>query len=897
MDNYLSGEDSEEAALQRYTEACKMLESAGMIFDKWSSNQSSIIKEFEDQQVLTEQKKVLGLKWIPSRCQQDLLGFEGFFCADDAIPNTKRSLLSIICRIFDPLGLVGPYILQAKILFQEIWRAGLSWDAPLPEDMASEFQAWMKSGESLNNLHFARAYFPGLPWRPIEDQVEIHAFGDASERAYGTCIYIRIWTSAGYRVALVMSRNRVAPIKKVSLPRLELLSSLLCARMAEYVRSALGILRTKITCYTDSTVSLWWIKGDPLRFKTFVANRVSEIQSLIPPSQWQHCPGRYNPADVASRGMRGSELASCSLWLNGPTWLSIYESFPHADSVSPRPPLHVSLETKTITCLATESLPYFCDFTRYSLLSKVINIVARVLRFTNNSKPHSVKRNGPLSSEERLDAQIQLWRIVQYEAYSQEIEQIHKGRPLQKATTLGNLYPFLDENGLLRVQGRVQFSELSYDAKHPIILPPSHVTLLLVRFQHGFLKHAGLNTLLSSLRSQFHIIGARKLAKTVIKYCVPCQRQDSRPCNQVAAPLPADRVRQAPPFSVCGLDHAGPLFCKGSDQKYYILLFTCATTRAIHLEITPSLNLPDFIIAFRKMAARRGVPAVVYSDNARTFIAAARELSKLYGIHSPRWKLIIPRSPWWGGWWERLVRSVKSSLRKTVGNRSLVLKDLEATLCEVEASINSRPLTKLTSELGDGPLTPAHFLRGQPQDQRLANHDLPDISALQLSELYSSKQTALTKFWEVWRNNYIANLPPTVPNHREGKQLQVGDLVLIRDEPPISRLKWPMGKVTKLYVGRDNKVRAVDLKTATSMLSRPIQKLHKLELYSSENFNSNFNDDLGTDPQGEAHMAFNDQETSVEKEASVENEDGHQSDSITVTRSGRVSKPPDRFRN
>ena len=247
--------------------------------------------------------------------------------------------------------------------------------------------------------------------------------------------------------------------------------------------------------------------------------------------------------------MRGSELASCSLWLNGPTWLSIYESFPHADSVSPRPPLHVSLETKTITCLATASLPYFCDFTRYSLLSKVINIVARVLRFTNNSKPHSVKRNGPLSSEERLDAQIQLWRIVQYEAYSQEIEQIHKGRPLQKATTLCNLYPFLDENGLLRVQGRVQFSELSYHAKHPIILPPSHVTLLLVRFQHGFLKHAGLNTLLSSLRSQFHIIGARKLAKTVIKYCVPCQRQDSRPCNQVAAPLPADS--QTGPTFLC----------------------------------------------------------------------------------------------------------------------------------------------------------------------------------------------------------------------------------------------------------------------------------------------------------------------------------------------------------
>ena len=346
VDNYLSGADSKEEALQRYTEACEMLEPAGMIFDKWSSNQSSMIKEFQDQQVLTEQMKVLGLKWIPSSAEEDdFLGFEGFLSQDDAIPSTKRAVLSIICRIFDPLGLIGPYILQAKILFQEIWRAGLSWDAVLPEDMASEFQDWMESGESLKDLYLTRSYFSGLPWRPIEDQIEIHAFGDASERAYGTCLYLRVWTNSGYRVALVMSRTRVAPIKRGSLPRLELLSALLCARMAEYVRAALGLDRTTVTCYTDSTASLWWIKGDPLRFKTFVANRVSEIQTLVPPGQWEHCPGRYNPADIASRGLRGNELAASDLWINGPTWLSQFGSFPHADKVSPHPPLHVNLET------------------------------------------------------------------------------------------------------------------------------------------------------------------------------------------------------------------------------------------------------------------------------------------------------------------------------------------------------------------------------------------------------------------------------------------------------------------------------------------------------------------------------------------------------------------------
>ena len=164
--------------------------------------------------------------------------------------------------------------------------------------------------------------------------MELHAFGDASERAYGACIYLRLPLVQGYQVSLVIARTRVAPIKKLSLPRLELMSALLCARLVTFVRSALDLDHSKITCYSDSTVSLGWIKADPLKLKTFVGNRVSEIQSLVSPSNWLHCPGRYNPADLASRGMDGNELQSCKSWWTGPEWLSQYEKIPYNEGVS-----------------------------------------------------------------------------------------------------------------------------------------------------------------------------------------------------------------------------------------------------------------------------------------------------------------------------------------------------------------------------------------------------------------------------------------------------------------------------------------------------------------------------------------------------------------------------------
>ena len=304
---------------------------------------------------------------------------------------------------------------------------------------------------------------------------------------------------------------------------------------------------------------------------------------------------------------------------------------------------------------------------------------------------------------QNINKQRHLWSklVITHKASCPEMEQIGKGRPSQRMSTLGKFHLFLD---VLLVQGRIQYLDFNYGTKHPI-KPPLPQFSLLVRLQHVYLRRVGLET---------------------SKYCVPCQRYGLRTCNQVGVPLPSDIVRQVPPFSVCGMDCTGPLCFRGSSNKYYLLLCTCVTTRRIHLKLRSSWNLPDFIYAFRKLAARQGVPTGVYSDNACTLAAAATELSRIYGIHAPTWRQIVQHTPWWGVWWKQLICLVKSTHHKTVGNRSLIQQ------------VSKEVYIKLPSNLGKGPLTSACFLRGQLQDERLEMHDLLDRTVLIFLEIFAN---------------------------------------------------------------------------------------------------------------------------------------------------------------
>ena len=320
VDNFLTGANTVAEALSKYSEAHSIMSKANMDLTKVVSN-SQVITDIYGSNTFefkNGELSILGLNWNPV---EDVFKFKPIELHSD-VNVTKRVVLSVLAKIFDPIGYLSPYVMYGKLLFQDIWKEGLNWDSELPDEFKNRFMNWIESSKHFESFSLPRCYFPQAYW-PSEN-VEIVAFGDASTKGYGSVVYLRRKLENGdYDCQIVMSKSRVAPLKKITLPRLELLASLLCARLVAYVMNALKLSKnTKITCFTDSTITLAWIQSDANCRKLFVANRVLEIQSLTPPSCWRHCSSESNPADLISRGVLADQLVSNSLWLHGPENLS-----------------------------------------------------------------------------------------------------------------------------------------------------------------------------------------------------------------------------------------------------------------------------------------------------------------------------------------------------------------------------------------------------------------------------------------------------------------------------------------------------------------------------------------------------------------------------------------------
>uniref|UniRef100_A0A5S6QML0 Integrase catalytic domain-containing protein n=1 Tax=Trichuris muris TaxID=70415 RepID=A0A5S6QML0_TRIMR len=248
-------------------------------------------------------------------------------------------------------------------------------------------------------------------------------------------------------------------------------------------------------------------------------------------------------------------------------------------------------------------------------------------------------------------------------------------------------------------------------AKHPLVN-------LLIREEHERLCHAGVLLTMNKLREKYWILGGRRTVRSVIAGCVRCKRFKAQRIEVPPVTLPLDRVREASVFEVVGVDLAGPLLMK-TGRKAWVVLFTCAVYRAVHLELISSLSTEAFVQSMRRFVARRGRPSIVYSDNGTNFIGTREALRKVdwekvkergssQGI---LWKLTPPTAAWWGGWWERLIRMLKELLRRTLGNTLLTYEELFTVLCDCEAVMNSRPLTYVSDGVADlEPLTPSMFL-------------------------------------------------------------------------------------------------------------------------------------------------------------------------------------------
>ncbi|GFR71744.1 Gypsy retrotransposon integrase-like protein 1 [Elysia marginata] len=832
VDDWLTGADTETEIMDMMSEADEIMQKGGFPLSKWASNCqlakdefSKVFNGFTDIECL----KVLGVSWMT---KNDCFTFQTLQVLDHP-PFTKRLLLSVTARLFDPLGFLTPFSITLKILFQQAWRQGFDWDDVLPEEFQKELKLWMAGLLNIQEWQIPRR-ISAQAWSAA-DQKELVAYADASEKAYGACIYLKTTKDNNSEVILLMSRVKVAPLKKITLPRLELLAALLGARLLKFTKTALNLDgNIHYSCWTDSQIVLSWIKSDPIKWKQFVSNRVSEIQELTSPECWQHCPGKDNPADLLTRGIPAKELTSSTLWIHGPDWLKQPRKTQKQDVITSEVCELAEEAIENPILIATMQITHkenVLDYKRFSSLTKLTRTIAWVLRFVKNTRRHGKRLSGDLSTDELEEGKLRLLLWMQNDFYSEEISDLQRGSPVKRSSSIAKLSPFLADNGLLRIKGRLDMAPLLYDEKHPILLPKCHASLLLVKAQHDMMKHAGVNTLISTLRSKYWIVSVRALAKKVCRSCIHCQRQDKRPLDQTPSQLPEDRVKRSPPFSVVGVDHAGPLVCSDTgDKKMYILLFTCAVIRAVHIELVNSLSLEDFLMAFKRFSARRGQPSIIYSDNAQTFKGASKIIQREMGLSKLVWKFSVPLAPWFGGFWERLIRSIKSSLRKTLGNKLVTRTLLETLLHEIEACINSRPLTYI--EESGMALTPSHFLIGRNSPLlpvEVVDHCQDGDS---LVSRHGLQREIIESFWQIWLEKYIRNLPPLMQK-KQNSNIKVGSVVLLREEGK-PRLRWPLGIVTKMFEGKDGLVRAVELKTNKGIITRAIQKLHKLEMLDEE---------------------------------------------------------------
>ena len=813
-----------------------------------------------------EEHKVLGVAW---NFVEDDLVFDLSHVtelASECSP-TKRNIVRLSAKFYDPIGFMSPITVQFKMLFQELCGEKLNWDDEVPHDLKVKWDNLVNELKQMNRIRLSRCYF-----REVDDPVIsciVHGFGDASKAAYAAVTYLVMITTIGIRVKFLAAKTRVAPIERQTIPRLELLSCLILARLVKNVQTALRdeIKLDDPVCWSDSKVALFWITNGNKEWKQFVENRVSEIRNLLPTATWRHCPGRDNPADIPSRGIKPTELTSNELWSCGPEWLTDVETHSCQDEKEITPPKECLVEVRStksrtvnlIVNTTPQTLSNIINIENFGTLDRLVRVTAYVLRFVKILKAKTRKSDldvEPSLTVNEIRESRELW-IKEMQRKLPEKNQFEQWK--------AEFGLYTDEQDIWRCKGRLEKANLPQSAKHPILVDKEHYfASLIVYDSHRRVMHNGVKETLTDIRSQYWIVRGRQFVRKLIGRCSICRRFEGKPYQAPPPPpLPEFRVRETPPFTATGIDFLGPLYVRTHEksEKVWVCLYTRCVTRAVHLDVVPTLTKEGFIRSFRRFTARRGVPSTIVSDNAGTFKAASREIKTMLrdpGIRrffvgmNITWSFNLPKAPWWGGIFERLVKSTKRCLKKTVGGAQLTYEELLTVVAEVEMILNSRPISYVSTEDLQEPLTPSHLLTGRRllsmPEQDIGNDILdPEFSLndKDLSRRMKHLSTLMNHFWTRWRDEYLMELR----NSHRGKNdngkgtIRAGDIVVVHDESQ-PRACWRLGKVERLINGEDGNVRGAIVRISPkgkrpTTLKRSVRLLYPLEVRSDSEAEEN----------------------------------------------------------
>ncbi|KAI5756181.1 hypothetical protein M8J77_022798 [Diaphorina citri] len=853
VDNLVSGVNSEQELSSFFIKSRKIFGEASLNLRSWASNCKN---EFFDNipQELKSQlsvQSVLGMDWDT---KEDTLNVR--FTFDESLGKvTKRTLLSIYGSFYDVMGLWAPSTVKLKFLLQSAWSESKEWDKPV---------------EGVNDLEIIVDDLKAIPSYKIPRLVnisapgtryELHAFSDACATTYAATVYLRCILGNDVTVNLIFSKIKVAPHKQnLTLPRLELLGVLTAFRSLKFVNFSLNLNFDKYYLWCDNQCVLHWLHTTKV-LPVFIKNRIKEIKASPFPIEFKYVRSEDNPSDVCCRqGQSGKDLRVNYLWWNGPRWLKQPHDqwppsnfIPDIDESSYELELISSPQTKVSSVLKVDSTvrkPIDINVEKFSSFRKLCNVTCYVRKFIDVKCRRLESQGGPVTSEQYQAAKVAWLRYIQNNYFLDSIRALKRG---QRDDLCLNLGLCLDENDLLVCKGR--FIELQVNGQNlfPILLPrESHITKIIINDAHGKCFHMGTSQTLAHLRKEYWIPHGRSTVKSVLHRCPTCRKGNCYGPYETPefSFYPDYRLNKNLPFSVSGVDYFGPLYTKDNDSiiPVWCLLFTCLTTRAVHLEVVESETSSDLFLAFRRFIARRGGCSTLLSDNAQQFKLLKKAVETIYSLNEFQdllndnkieFKFTSPLSPWAGGTFERLISITKQCLRKSIGRILVSRKQLETLMVEIEYVVNSRPLGYYANE--DLIITPNHFLCLK-KDSLLpaglpSNVTLPgSVTFKNLIALWKKGNKYLNIFWSAWYSQYLMSLRERNNVHfRQGKVLsvepKVGDVVLIK-QPKQTRSTWPYGVITKVHLGRDNRIRNVDVRISNGqIITRPVSLLYPFEFH------------------------------------------------------------------
>ncbi len=846
VDDYLTSVENEEMAKVIVSELPKLLTLGGFELVKWISNSGEVMAQLDPEACACPLQEL----YRDDSCQRTLgimwhIVKDAFVFASVEPPKhpTRRSLLAFVASIFDPLGFVAPIILPGKLILQSLCHQKFGWDNPLDDRALQDMSSWIGVLETMKSIEIQRCL---IFRKESSADLELHVFSDASEAAFGAVAYLRYTTGDTIHCRFLMGKSRVAPLKFVTVPRLELTAALVAANLSSHILKELDLPVRRVILWTDSAIVLRYLTNCSSRYVTFVANRVRRILELTDASQWRHVPTSSNPADIASRKLTPRSVQKMSLWFNGPDFLRNDEaSWPNNLEV-PRAE-DSELEVKRVVAVTStrpdhEWLRKLCARSRN--WSKLLRCLAWLARFKQYlfikcfSNVDARLNVGNIKVQETIRAGRDVVRIVQMVAFGQSTMGSSNTLRASTCSELSGLKPYTYD-GMLCLGGRIQ--RTIRDNPLPI-LPSNHVvTEMVINHHHELSGHSGASYVLASVRREFWVIKGMATVRRVLKQCGACRLLNARQCGQAMAMLPMFRVESDfYPFIHTGLDYFGPFRVKfnRSEVKRFGCLFTCMQSRAIHIEVAHSMSTDSFLMALTRFISRRGKPAVIYSDNGSNFVGAEEELRKLcYSLDQRQiqeamlsrqidWRFNPPSASHRGGVWERMIRSVRRVLTHLVKEQVVTDEVLLTCLAEAERIINDRPLIPVYDD-PDQPdvLRPSDLLLLRP-NYGLAVDDIPLRE--RLTRRWRQALQLANFFWKRWKREYLPTLQSIHKWLHPQRNLKTGDLVLITktDSP---RGHWPKGVVIETFPGPDGLVRQVSIKTANGIIRRDVRSLCLLE--------------------------------------------------------------------